>query len=189
MPKVPSDRFSKARPVAPAAELVSDGVEIQSLTTVVEGAPQPTWDQYVARGRLWHAARIDPTLDLKTMSVATAASICREQRVVSWCKNLEWFRGWLMEPHVHEEQLEALLSRFVDGLNFRCATMADKDYLNAIKVLSEMADRMPKRWVKEKVLDAGVANKTDEQLQQMVLEAAAAMGYKLVRDDGPDTEK
>lgn len=134
---------------------------------------------YAARGRVVFACRQDPLLQPETLSKMQLASIAREPRVAEWCDRYDWFKKWLSTPAINEENMEAVFSKMVDHVNARLSFMADKDVINAMKLISELTGRLIKAAPKEKILDKDIAGKSQEMLQEMLISNLRQIGYQI----------
>lgn len=172
--KKPSKRKPRKVPVAELVGEVGRAITQQSTLFRASG------DQYLCRARLWMELRDGgPSVDIRRFTNQQIVSICRDGRVARWLEDTKGFREWLTSHRDTEERVEATYSQFVEGLEFRRSGMSDKDYLNALKLLGELASKFPQKHENVKVLDADVSKMDDTAREQMLVDTLRRLGYKV----------
>lgn len=142
--------------------------------------------QRVARGRLWAELREDPNLRVEQLNSTMLASICRDHRVIGWLNKSKGFRDWLTSPRETEARVEAAYAQLVEGITLRIQSMSDKDYINCLKLVAELANKMPKKWENTRVLDADVGKMSDTAQTQLLIDTLKRMGYEVTKAAAPD---
>lgn len=142
-----------------------------------------TSEQQLARARLWMELRDGPK-QAHELTTPQLAALAREPRVVEWMKRSAEFRDWFVHVRDVEERIEASYSAFIEGVEIRRATMSDKDYINCLKLMAELANKMPKKWENTKVLDADVGRMSDEERIRLMVDTLRRIGYR-IDDPGP----
>lgn len=166
VPGVPRDLTTVGR-VAEAVDILSHVGDVH------------TEAQHLARARLWVEFRDDPSLNLSQLSPHQLAAIAREPRLPGWLDRDPTLRGWFTSPREMEERVEALFGQFLEGLEWRRREMGDKDYIQAMKLLAEVGNKMPQKWAKERILDETVARMTEKQQVQSLIDALQSRGYNV----------
>jgi hypothetical protein len=155
------------------------------------GAFVPSDEQRRLRARLWTELRNDPLVVPATIGPSRIATITGENRVHAWWAD-KAFRSWICNRDAALERAELLVDLWLDGMVARLAQMSDKDYVQAGKLLMEVARKMPDR-SRPDVAPVQFANKSPEELREFLQTAAAACGLQLVaaptaQDETPTEE-
>lgn len=147
----------------------------------LESTWTPTRDQRRAKAKLTVALRDDPLLVSTSLTGPTAASITGVSGVETWWLDRK-FRSWFLDNYEAAAKAEFLFDQWLEEVAHRLSGMADKDLLVAGKLLAELARKMPDKFQKEKILDAGIASLQGDGLREFIRTNAAAIGLRLVDD-------
>jgi len=161
---------------APLPEVLG---RVQSAIVAEDRIFRASRDQHLIRARLWLELRDNPGLHVDELTQDQIAQIVRDRRVLGWMKKSRDFRKWLKSPRDTEERIEAAYAQFVEGLELRMVGMSDKDYINCVKLLAELANKMPKKWENTKILDADVGKMSDEDRLRLMVDTLRRMGYEI----------
>lgn len=139
----------------------------------------PSREMRRAKANFVVALRDDPLLVAQNVSAHAAASISGVAGVERWWTEVPQFRPWFLDRYESESRAEYLFSAFLDEIEGRMGAMSDKDLMSAGKLLAEIARKMPEKHSRERVLDAGIGQMSDEARRRFILEGAAALGLDL----------
>ena len=115
-------------------------------------------------------------------------AVVKDRRIKGWLKQ-PGFRDYIRDAYDHAAMATATYEGWVREASNRMPGMGDKEFIALGKLLAEIADKMPKRWVKEKVLDADVAKMSEDQLLDFVVDRITAMGGKVILPGRDDAEE
>lgn len=155
---------------------------LQQAVEVVQrgsgGSFEPTDEQRRMRARLWTELRNDPLVVPAAIGPTRIESITGDHRIHAWWKDRS-FRSWIVNRDAALERAELLVDLWLDGMLARMPGMSDKDYVQAGKLLMEVARKLPDR-SRPDAAPAQFANKSPEELREFLQTAAAACGLQLV---------
>lgn len=156
-----------------------------SLTTAVEvvrngsgGAFLPSDEQRRLRARLWTELRNDPLVVPAAIGPTRIESITGDHRIHQWSSDRP-FRNWVLNRDAALERAEYLVDLWLDGMAERLPAMENKDFVQAGKLLMEVARKLPDR-SRPDTAPAEFSKKSPEELRAFLEQAAGACGLQLV---------
>lgn len=167
-------------PRAPQGPLRIRGVLDQKEAVAPLGALSilPRTDpQYLARARLHLLMKEDATVRPDLMTLQELSDLIGTPELRSWAEQDPSFISWFVTPTEIAEKLEATYHAFIDALLIRKNHMMDGDFLKALKLVAEIADKMPSKFKDVRVMDAEVARMTGDEQVKLVVDSLRKMGY------------
>lgn len=149
----------------------------------VLGDFHPSAGMVGAKETLWAMVHADPTLVPDRMSNEQLALVVGDRRMRGWLRK-DGFREWLLNRYEHRSFAGAAYDRWIRLVYERMPTMGDKDLIALGKLLAEVAQKMPERWVKEKILDGDIAKMDESRLMETMLAAARSYGWQVTIPPG-----
>jgi len=139
---------------------------------------EPNDQQLSLRAALWAHLRQNPQIDRKSLTPTAIADMIAADctALPAWWKE-PGFSKWFLDGEEWRAKAELAFELTLDRIIAEAPAAALKDAINANKHLAEILDFMPKRWVKERVLDEDVGKKSPEELKKMIEDAARSMGW------------
>lgn len=156
---------------------VSSAVEV--IRSGSTGGFEPSDEQRRMRARLWTELRNDPLIVPAAIGPSRIEAITGEHRVQTWWADKQ-FRSWVLNRDAALERAEYLVDLWLDIMAARLPMMADKDIVNAGKLLLEVARKMPDRSPKQDNVPAEFSKKSPDELRTYIQQAAEACGMKVV---------
>ncbi len=160
---------------APVRDLIKMG---EAALEAAEDIFNPSDAMVRARAVLWDELRDGPK-QANELSIPQLVSLTRETRVTGWMRK-EGFREWFTNTRENEILIETAYTTLLTGLKKRIPTMADKDAINYLKLIAELANKMPKKWENTRVLDADVGRMSDDQRVALMVDTLRRMGATVV---------
>ncbi len=170
-----------AAPAAPAAAPAAPSLSTAAGLTRYLGF-RPNDRQYEVRSAFWAFVREQgAALDIESLTPAKVKDLLRADctGLDAWWKDPD-FRTWFLggnnewrgkvELAIHLA-LDATIERLRDG------EASLKDLQAALKQLGDLGDFFPKRWVKERFVDAEVAKKSPEELEKELADFMLGKGW------------
>jgi hypothetical protein len=80
------------------------------------------------------------------------------------------FKDWFLNRQDHVERVDYLYELFLDQAEKKLVDpeIQTKDLINMGKLLAELARKMPDKYTKVKMLDAGLADMSDAELKKII---------------------
>lgn len=160
----------------PTATIIRAGEAAVEAESEVFESTQP---QREARARL-HLELRDGPQQANALTVSELITITQEPRITGWMRK-RGFREWLVGQLETEVQVEAAYMAAVELLSKRVGrgVISDKDLINTVKLLAEIANKMPKKWENTKVLDADVGRMSDDERIRLMVDTLRRIGYQI----------
>lgn len=160
---------------------------LDKLKKAVEGEIVfiPSGAQRKAKAAFWVSFTDNPVSDAENVTLAQALQITGESRLQKWW-SMVGFKDWFLNKEENKQRLEYIYSLALDSAE---EILIDPDAnpsakVQMIKVIAELANKMPQKWKTEKFLDADIQRMDKHQLESYL----EKQGVKLLKSSGGDQE-
>lgn len=131
----------------------------------------PTKDQKQLKAAFWTLWADNPFVSPERITLADVKQVTQSNEVGRWWGD-EQFRSWFLNQNEFRQKLEYLAHRALDVAEEILETDITDKNMNAkvqmIKLIAELANKVPQRWVKEKIIDAEIQKMDPAQLESYI---------------------
>jgi hypothetical protein len=178
MPKNTSAEPPKTKKILDAVERVKHAAEL--VTRTASGEFEPTPRQFEVRSALWTHLRLSPQIKVEDLTPAKVRDMLRidTRGLEDWWSQpgfVEWFLDGNLLLTKLEEAIHKTVALIHAELDSGECTL--KDLNVTLKLLAEITDRMPKRWVKERFVDEEIMKMAPAEAERLALEFARSKGW------------
>jgi hypothetical protein len=126
----------------------------------------PTPVQRRIKAAFWASWGDNPIVDHKNLSLANVMGVVGDSRMQKWWTQ-PGFKEWFSNQEEFKQRVEYLVHTALDTLEHILVdeTANSSARVNAAKLLLEAADKMPRKYAKEKVLDEKINKMGKQELE------------------------
>lgn len=147
---------------------------LQEVSKLLDGEliHSPTREQKQLKAAFWTIWADNPIASPDRISLMDVQQLTGSNEIARWWLQAE-FRSWFLNQNEFRQKLEYLAHRSLDvAEEILEADLTDKNMnakVQAIKLIAELSNKVPQRWVKEKIIDAEVQKMDPAQLNAFIL--------------------
>ena len=139
---------------------------------------KPTQQQRIAKERLKSALEEHhAVVDVESLTMHQIERMCGSGKIKDWTEESPGFLAWLLDKDHQRHRIGALFDMGLDVLediivsDYEAKILTAKDKLNAISLLSQLADKMPAKNKVVTFLDKNVGDMTEAEVDKQLAAA------------------